>query len=334
MRKQTLLLLFVCLMACLPASAGKGKEQIKRFAIKVDSTLTHNYYSISTDTNYIQRPPTKWTLKARYNLSGSTIDGRGKMNDMDYRAHASAKLKGTISLVGSYTGITLAFTFNPGSITGHYKDYEFNTNEYYNRMGIDFIYHRAKSFKGWVRYAGQERTYIQKDLISQRAINFNWYYAFNYRRFSYPAAFSQSYIQRKSAGSFMLGASFQWQTLNIKADENVHNQHLKMKVANVGIGAGYGYSFALPHQWLIHLSGLPTLIVYSHNKMWISDEQQKTRYHFPELIITGRLAVWRSFGRYFVGLTGVYNYTTIGNKNKLEITNTKWRTRAFFGVRF
>lgn len=334
MRKQGLFLFIVCCLSCLPVHAEKAKEKIKHFVIRVDSMLNHSYYNISADTNFITRPATKWTIKARYNLSGTMLDGRGVIGGEEFRSHAYAMNKNTISLVTSYTGLTIAVTVNPSAYTGRYKDYEFNTNEYYNRMGIDFIYQRAKSFKGWAKYEGKERIYIPNDLISMRSINFNWYYAFNHKRFSYPASFCQSYIQKKSAGSFMLGASLQWQRLKIKQDENIGNRHLKLKVVNLGVGAGYGYNFALPHQWLIHLSALPTIIVYSHNNMWLNSERQNTRYHFPEVILTGRGAIWRTFNRYFVGATIVYNYTMIGSKDRLEITNSKWRARAFFGVRF
>ena len=30
-----------------------------------------------------------------------------------------------------------------------------------------------------------------------------------------------------------------------------------------GIGGGYGYNLVLPHQWLVHLSSLPTFIIFS-----------------------------------------------------------------------
>ena len=39
-------------------------------------------------------------------------------------------------------------------------------------------------------------------------LTLNAYYAFNGRRFSYPAVFSQSWMQKRSCGSLMLGASF------------------------------------------------------------------------------------------------------------------------------
>lgn len=42
-----------------------------------------------------------------------------------------------------------------------------------------------------------------------QVLNLTGYYTFNHRRFSYPAAFTQSYIQRRSAGSWLAGISYQ-----------------------------------------------------------------------------------------------------------------------------
>ena len=132
----------------------------------------------------------------------------------------------------------------------------------------------------------------------------------------------------------MVGASFQGQYLQIRADEQIGNQSAKLQVVNCGIGGGYGYNLVLPHQWLIHLSSLPTFIVFSRNRMWLSDERQTIKYRFPEVIITGRGAIVHSWNRYFVGSTMVFNFTAIGDEDQLEVRNTKWRIRTFIGIRF
>ena len=107
----------------------------------------------------------------------------------------------------------------------------------------------------------------------------------------------------------------------------------KLKMTNIGIGAGYGYNF-VPHQgWLLHISALPTFIVYNNASMTLGDSQMDLKYHFPEVIITGRGAVVRQWGNKFLALTMVYNFTNIGDKNDFSIYNTKWRIRTVFGVR-
>ena len=341
----TISLAFFLLLSPRLSAQEEHRDRFKDFWGKVDKWLSDRYYNISVDTNYIARPQGKWTVKARYNLTGASLDIRQKEDGDRFRLHTANKSKNTLSVAASYTGITLALTFNPSSLVGWYNDFEYNTNEYYNRMGFDLVVQRAKNSRGWLQYNDSPHWDIGKDLISLRSFNFNYYYVFNHRRFSYPAAFSQSYIQRRSAGSFMLGASFQWQKLHSVAqaddgdegdedDDTEESSNFRLKAANVGIGAGYGYNFVIRRDWLLHLSALPTLVVYSRARMWDDDEKTTMPYHFPEFIATGRVALVRNWGRYFAGGTMVWNYTLIGSRDNLQVGHSKWRARAFIGFRF
>ena len=73
----------------------------------------------------------------------------------------------------------------------------------YRGIGLGLAVNPAK-------LAGKNRDY---------EFNLNSYYAFNYRKFSFPAAFSQSYIQKRSAGSWMVGASFDGSKTVVSTDE-------------------------------------------------------------------------------------------------------------------
>jgi hypothetical protein len=173
-----------------------------------------------------------------------------------------------------------------------------------------------------------ERINLPADILSVKTLNLNAYYAFNSRRFSYPAAFSQSYIQRRSAGSFLLAASAMGQNATLDWE-----QKMELKMANIGIGGGYGYNYVPAQGWLLHISALPTFMVYSHSSMTFGDSRVPLHYHFPEVIITGRGAVVRQKGNLFYGLSMVYNFTNIGNEDNLALHNQKWRIRTFFGLR-
>jgi hypothetical protein len=106
-----------------------------------------------------------------------------------------------------------------------------------------------------------------------------------------------------------------------------------LKMTNIGIGGGYGYNFVPGSGWLLHISALPTFIIYSNTSMTFDHARVPLKYRFPEVIITGRAAVVRQWGNKFFGLSGVYNFTNIGNNKSLEVDNLKWRVRTFFGFR-
>ncbi len=320
---KKILAIFLAVMGplALPLSA---QNLFQRF----DSVMTEKYRKGDIDTAYIMRPRTKWTVKARFNLSGATIESEGIDNGQHFKSEMTADYKSTLSMGISYLGISLNTALNPAKLLGKYNDYELNINSYGNRFGWDFIFQNAHNFTGWHDHEGMERIELPADMLSVKTLNLNAYYAFNGRRFSYPAAFSQSYIQRRSAGSFLLAASGMGQQAKLD-----WNQKMELKMTNIGMGAGYGYNYVPAQGWLLHISGLPTFIVYSKTSMTFGDNRVPLHYHFPEVIITGRGAVVRQRGNKFYGLSMVYNFTNIGNEESLALHNQKWRIRAFFGFR-
>ena len=295
---------------------------------RVDSMLTVNYRKGDIDTAYITRPATKWTVTARMNVSGSKIEAEGIDNGLHFKSEMEANRKATLSVGVSYLGLSLNTSLNPAKLTGKYRDFELNFNSYGRRFGFDVIYQDAKNFKGWHDHDGMERIELPDGLLSVKTLNLNAFYVFNSRRFSYPAAFSQSYIQRKSAGSFLLAASGMGQHASLDWE-----QEMQLKMANISIGAGYGYNYVPSQSWLLHISALPTFIVYSNTSMTFGDTRIPLHYHFPETIITGRGAVVHQWGNKFLGLSMVFNFTNIGHEDSLAIHNIKWRVRTFFGLR-
>jgi len=239
-----------------------------------------------------------------------------------------AARKATLSMGVSYLGLSLSVALNPAKLMGKYRDFELNFNSYGRRFGFDVIYQDAKNFTGWHDHEGMERITLPDGLLSVKTLNLNAFYVLNSRRFSYPAAFSQSYIQRRSAGSFLLAASGMSQRATLDWD-----QEMQLKITNIGLGAGYGYNYVPDQGWLLHISALPTFIVYSNTSMTFDNTRVPLRYHFPEVIITGRGAVVHQWSNKFIGMSMVFNFTNNGNEESLALHNIKWRIRTFFGLR-
>ena len=295
----------------------------------MDSALTSRYNrNKGIDTAYIMRPQTKWTVVGRINVSGAKIEAEGVDNGLHFNSEMKADYKSTLSVAVSYLGLSLSASLNPAKLMGKYRDYELNFNSYGKRFGFDIIYQDAKNFTGWHDHDGMERINLPADMLKVKTLNVNAFYVFNCSRFSYPAAFSQSYIQRRSAGSFLLAASGQGQHASLDWE-----QEMQLKVTNIGIGAGYGYNYVPAQGWLLHISALPTFIVYSKTSMTFGDNRVPLHYHFPEAIITGRGAAVYQWRNKFAGLSMVFNFTNVGNEESLAVHNIKWRVRTFFGLR-
>ena len=325
--------LFFITLSTLSINAQTDTSRVYRNLILMDSILTEKYNNVNIDTNYIQRPSERFTLKARVNISGASIETIGQLDGDIFHTKAEADIKNTLSIAATYRGITLGAAINPALIAGRYKDYELNINSYGNRFGGEVIYQRAKNFKGHIEMNDSYIVDLPNNILTVQTLNLNGYYVLNNKRFSYPAAFTQSYIQRRSAGSVIIGASLHAQDLENDTEKLNNTLATHLKTVNVGVGCGYGYNFVLRHNWLIHISSLPTFIVYGYRRMYIDNEQQTMDYSFPEVIITARGAVVHSWKKYFVGATMVYNYSKTGQQERLEISNTKWRIRTFWGIR-
>ena len=321
---KTKLLLAVIVLLTAQTSEATAQDVLQR----IDSLLSRRYYKGDLDTTYIVRPQTKWTVTARFNVSGAKIEAEGMDNGQHFKSEMEADRKATLSVGVSYLGFSLSAALNPAKLMGKYRDFELNFNSYGRRFGFDVIYQDAKNFTGWHDHEGMERIELPDGMLKVRTLNVNAYYAFNSRSFSYPAAFSQSYIQRRSAGSFLLAASGMRQHATLDWD-----QEMQLKMTNIALGAGYGYNYVPRQGWLLHLSALPTFIVYSNTSMTFGDTRVPLHYHFPEVIITGRGAVVHHWGNKFLGLSMVFNFTNIGHEENLTLHNTKWRIRTFFGIR-
>lgn len=303
-----------------------------------DSLLAANYHKVKYDTAYIGRPDARWTIKYRGNLSGADMRTTSVTDGVQNRSRVTADCRGTLSMAVAYRGLGLGVAVNPAKFAGKCKDFEYNLNSYSNRYGFDVVFLSSKTYHGY-KAADVERIDIHKGQISQNALNLNFYYAFNYRRFSFPAAFSQSYIQKRCAGSWMIGASFD----GSKTELN----DMTIRLNEFAVGAGYAYNLVAFSHWLFHLSALPTVTVYSHDytktKTTADDGNDQTatntirhdmKYHFPSAIITGRAAAVYSWRNKFAGATAVYNYSVAGDEDHLQVRRNKWRVRMFFGFRF
>ncbi len=330
---KTFLSIVVLLLVAVAAVAQQRTAQQRR--ARVDSVLAERYYRTPYDTNYVVRPAGRLTLKARLNQTGNTFHAKGTINDVYSEADLSTSHKTTLSLAAIYRGIGVGLAVNPAKWGGVYKDYEFNLNFYSSRLSLDASYQRSQSLTGDIDGdRGAHR--LERDDVKMKVLNLAAFYTFNHRRFSFPAAFTQSYIQRRSAGSWLAGISYQ--AGSIKTTDHLIGRSpqapsVRLYVGHLGIGGGYGYNWVLGSKWLFHFSMLPTFVVYNRNNLTVRGERKKSQPMRLNMIFNERAAIVHYFSpRYFAGATLVMNNSLFDNED-VVINQNKWRARAFVGVR-
>lgn len=333
MKRQFFIVAIMLFGLVLDSAAQKLTQRQRRE--RMDSALAARYYKIPYDTNYVVRPQGRLTLKVRMNQTGNSIHAKGTVNGLYSKADLSTSHKTTFALAAVYRGIGVGFAVNPAKWKGIYKDYEFNLNYYSNRLSLDLSYQRSESLAGDIKGDRGEQHLLDEDL-KMKVLNMVGYYAFNHRRFSFPAAFTQSYIQRRSAGSWLAGISYQGgsiETTDKLKERNPNAPDVRIYLGHVGIGGGYGYNWVLGKKWLLHFSMLPTFVVYNRNNMTVNGVRKKAKHMRFNMIFNERVAVVRNLSpRYFIGATLVMN-NSIFDDDVVVVNQNKWRARAFFGMR-
>ena len=303
---------------------------------RMDSALTARYYRTPYDTNYVVRPEGTVTLKVRLNQTGNDFHAKGTVNGIYSEADLKTSHKTTMSISASYRGLAAAVAINPAKMSGAYKDYEFNLNYYSSRISLDISYQRSETLAGDVDREDRGLQTMESGDLTMKVVNLAAYYAFNHRRFSYPAAFTQSYIQRRSAGSWLAGISYQGGRIETSDELKIRNPNapdVSIDVGHVGIGGGYGYNWVLGKKWLLHFSMLPTFVVYNRNKMTVNGERKEAQHMRFNMIFNERAAIVYNFSpRYFAGATLVMN-NSVFDDDVVVVNQNKWRARAFIGLR-
>ncbi|MBQ9171380.1 MAG: DUF4421 family protein [Bacteroidaceae bacterium] len=333
--RYNICVLLVLLFHLFAVSPVRAQNRLKKAWTKVDGFLEERYYRTSSDTNYVVRPDCRWTLKLRGNQTGNSLHAKGTVEGTYSRADLSASHKTTISIGVAYRGISLAYSINPAKLKGIYDDYELNFNYYGSRLSLDASYQRSTSMSGDIKY-GDELSRMEKGDVTMKVYNLAGYYCFNHKKFSFPAAFSQSYIQRRSAGSWLAGLSYQGGHIdtNKELKERVPDSYdVHIKFGHLGIGGGYGYNLVLWKKWLFHLSLLPTFVVYNYNRMTVNEESiNASRIRFNMLFNERAAIVCNITPRYFAGTTLVMTNSLFDDKS-VVINQNKWIARVFVGMR-
>ena len=311
----------------------EAKESIGK---RLNEKLTNSYYKTKYDTNYVVRPKEKWLLRLLGNYAGNYIHAKGTVNDVYSKYDLHTRRNTSVSLEVNYCDLAVSLSLNPDKIKGIYDDYELNLEYHNNIISLDFNYLRATSLTGDIKLGNID--HLDEDGLRMNVVNASAYYIFNHRKFSYPAALYQNYYQRRSAGSWLAGLSVQ--AGSIKTTDELKERspmapEVHLKFANVALGGGYGYNLVLGQrsQWLLHLSAIPSVVVYKHNRLTVNNDEKKDHGLNFNMIFNERAAVVYHFSPRYLGGASIMMSNTIFDNDKVTVNQNKWIARAFFGMR-
>ena len=254
--------------------------------------------------------------------------------------------------LGVYFGwrwIFLGYSFDVKDIFGGHKNKakktEMALNLYSSKFGVDLYWRKTGSDFKIRSYNGFQLNTPTKNMdfngFQSKIKGLNAYWIFNYKRFSYPAAYSQSTNQRKSAGSLMAGFSYSQHNISFDYDklptemrDQLHNALLfkKVKYSDYSLCLGYGYNWVFAKNWVSNLSLLPAI---AYKKSKINDTPQPHTHWIKDInfdLITRASIVYNN-SKYFAGAALVmhtYDY----RKEDFSLTNTFGTLRVYVGLNF
>lgn len=303
---------------------------------RLNQKLSNSYFKSKYDTNYVVRPKEKWLLRLLGNYAGNYIHAKGTVNGVYSKYDLHTKKNTTIGLEVNYCDLAVSLMLNPAKMRGDYDDYEFNFEYHGNQISFDINYLRSTSLTGDMKLGNID--HLDENGLRMNVVNVAAYYTFSHRRFSFPAALYQNYYQRRSAGSWLAGASFQGgsiKTTDELKERSPQAPEVHLTFANVAIGGGYGYNLVLGQhsQWLLHLSAVPSVVVYKHNRLTVNNDEKRDHGLSFNMIFNERASVVYHFSPRYLAGASIMMSNSIFDNDKVTVNQNKWLARAFFGLR-
>lgn len=225
------------------------------------------------DTTYIEPQHYFFTVM----LQGSYIYDRywlyGKEQSVTFMPEGDFRLGPYFGWKWAFAGYMLSLNHN----NFDKKKSEIALSIYTSQIGIDLFYRRTGSdYKLRDANFGEEARFhsmegVSFDGVKAGITGFSLYYIFNHGRFSYPAAFSQSTVQKRSCGSWMAGLGYTKNTLELDyiklqqlLDERLAPHRVRldstlmfsnMKYHDFYVSCGYAYNWVFAPRWLFCASG-------------------------------------------------------------------------------
>lgn len=310
------------------------------------------------DTAYVE--PQKYNLTAMLqNTNTYELYHIKSTSGNEYSFTPEPKIK-----FGPYFGwrfLVLGYTVDFAHLNNGNKSTELDLSLYTAPLGFDVFYRKTGSIYkiSNVRFAADHNVNtrplqgISFDGINVSIMGFNVYYILNNRRFSYPAAFSQTTVQRRSCGSWLCGVGYTKHTLEMNwnklynivayklgedvAKKNMDSQLImtKIKYTDMSVSCGYGYNWVFARNW-VAAGSLSLALGYKKT----TGDNDKTTFSFTDFSVknfnldgVSRLGiVWNNM-RWYAGASAImhtYNY----RKEKFATNSIFGSVNIYFGVNF
>ena len=236
------------------------------------------------DPHYIEVPEKPWRVMLRYKENAVDVDFTQSIDILATNEHSDWNLcfeppiASSVGFWVGYRGTGFSFAKSLTKNAGRYYSVSSTGAKY----GFNFRLRRFNTqdakFSATDYENGQTTGKYDTDVkmpspVWIRSVYINGYYVFNGRRYSQAAAYNQSVIQRRSAGSFLVGATWYQSSFDYADIKNVlfmiigHGIY-RVKVHQANLGIGYGYNWVPLRGLVVNAMAMPTVSVYNRVKAY------------------------------------------------------------------
>lgn len=383
-RLTTLLLYLMAMLTTITAQTTKEPKGVVRFFNRLGALLDTMAVK-GVDPHYIVAPKRPWQVIVKGNINQSELKMKSTINggimfsdvvgDLEWEPTIKTTPSTYAGVWAGYRGYGFGYSWNVGGDNGSILTFGATGGSY----GINLRIHSFSNDNPEVHYKGLFTTGTNTETVSNnestplaspiktRTLLLDAYYMFNGKRFSYAAAYDQSVIQKRSAGSFMVGAMYYHSHINYADDKNADFILLmddigRIKQWQFSIGAGYAYNLVPCRGLLINAMFMPMLTVYDRHKTWRydsnlrdqaidnvvheEDELVKSEYRLKEgfLSVTDshspialnfdtRLSLTYQWNRFFLNAFGQFSRFHFKD-GSVNGTLLDWYVNTSLGIRF
>jgi len=342
-------------------------KKAKVFFQKVGK-FADDWFSRGMDTNYLALPKYRFRLALNGEI-GSVYTLLSSDNTPyygDIRCRYSSNVTPKLGLILGFRNLQAGYSIDL------FKGYSnFSLSIYQNAFGLEILRRKTFYAKGYIDASNIEgKTEIKAGDIGVTTFFLSGYFAFNRKKFSMPAAFKQSYIQKRSAGSVLAYVDFLYTDLEFTKDSYMAlaGGLKSMELYQVALGVGYGYNYT-PNKGkvLLHLSAAPLLVFFNRmletgdSRMFLDSKEMGYNLVFSRKIkprspvyVTGiakAAVVWNINDRFCIAGAAVCNNIRFRSHDTLYEADVKideqynpyidtsfmtwdWKANFYFTVRF
>ena len=382
MRKVVCVLLVMLMPAVAFAGDGEGKQRpwlLK--GLYWVKTLIDSSAVAGKDRSYIEQPKKPWAVELRSEATQTSMKATSSWYlDEEYNGSTTSRTdNGFSTSIGAWLGYRgYGFGLSKELTGGDGSTISFGAmgGSFGINLRINFYRSSQPELQGYHKagdWAQQfQETLDMDDPIHVRSLFLDGYYFFNGKRFSYAAAYDQSLIQRRSAGSLVAGLMYFHSKMAYDDQSNwplilLTNDEGRVTFTQANIGAGYAYNWVPAKGWLVSGMVMPMLTFYNRMNSYtydiltqdgrdlfqLSDEELEHLYEDEEAYrsvvvkesgvnstrnkvgwnFDARLSVVYNWKRTYLRVYGHYNRFRYDNDESAGRL-TEWHVYASLGYRF